>query len=75
MAWKNPTQWGDMSNALNVISMLLIFLCALTGAVSCLSTGSIFLRDSMAAEIDATRLEKMNRIKQRRLKTREENIE
>lgn len=54
MAWKNPTQWTDMSNALNVISMLLIFLCALTGAVSCLSTGSIFLRDSMAAEIDAT---------------------
>mgnify|MGYP000207303290 CR=1 FL=1 len=55
MAWKNPTQWTDMSNALNVISILLMFLCALTGgAVSGLSTGSIFLRDSMAAEIDAT---------------------
>lgn len=29
MAWKNPTQWTDMSNALNVISILLMF-CALS---------------------------------------------
>ena len=41
MAWKNPTQWGDMSNALNVISMLLMFLCALTGGAARFTNGYV----------------------------------
>ena len=44
MAWKNPTQWGDMSNALNVISMLLMFLCALTGGAARFTKGDVAFR-------------------------------
>lgn len=41
MAWKNPTQWGDMNNALNILSMLLIFLCALTGGATRFTKGDM----------------------------------
>lgn len=38
---EKPTQWGDMSNALNVISMLLMFLCALTGGAARFTKGDV----------------------------------
>ncbi|WP_289640336.1 phage holin family protein [Turicimonas muris] len=41
MAWKNPTQWGDMNNALNILSMLLVFFCALTGGATRFTKGDI----------------------------------
>lgn len=34
MAWKNPTTWSDLNSALNQISLILVFLCALTGGAA-----------------------------------------